>query len=67
VDESNVAKRRDQLSSLDTIVGDVTPEDLVGIGVLPGDAEDLQSQVEVLDTDDREPELIELDDGVVIQ
>jgi len=67
VEESTVTQRRDQLSTLDTVVGDATPEDLVGIGVLPGDAEDLQSQVEALDTDDREPELIELDNGVVIQ
>jgi hypothetical protein len=67
VEESTVAQRSDQLSTLDTVVGDATPEDLVGIGVLPGDAEDLQSQVEALDTDDRDPELIELDIGVVIQ
>jgi hypothetical protein len=67
VEESTVAQRSDQLSTLDTVVGDATHEDLVGIGVLPGDAEDLQSQVEALDTDDRDPELIELDNGVVIQ
>lgn len=67
VTETNVAERRAQLSTLDQIVGEATPEELVGIGVLYGDADALRAQIEALDVEDEVPELIEVDEGVIIR
>jgi hypothetical protein len=65
--KSTVAKRREQLATLDRVVGDAEPDDLVGIGVLHDDANALRSQIEALDPDDGVPELVEIDEGVIIK
>ena len=65
--KSTVAERREQLATLDRVVGDAEPDDLVGIGVLHDDADALRSQIKALDLDDGVPELVEVDEGVIIK
>lgn len=67
VTDVTVANRRDTLSTLDTIVGDANPDEVGGIGVLHGDAEALQSQISALETEDGVPDLVELEEGVVVR
>lgn len=67
VTETTVADRRDLLSTLDSVVGDAIPDDVVGIGVLDDDADALRSQISALDTADGVPELVELEEGVVVR
>jgi hypothetical protein len=67
--EPTVEDRRTRLAVLDTMVGDASPDDLEGIGVLHDDADALQSQIEELDVDGEAevPELVEIDEGVIIR
>ena len=67
VTESVVTERRTQLETLDRLVGDATPEDVVGIGLLHDDADALRAQINTLDTSEGVPDLIEVDEGVIIQ
>lgn len=67
VTEETVADRRESLSTLDSVVGEASPDDIVGIGAMHDDADALWSQISTLDTDDGLPELIDLDEGVVVR
>lgn len=64
---TTIDNHRTRLQTLDRLVGDATPDDLQGIGVLHDDADVLQSQIENLDIDDHTPEVIEVEDGVIIR
>jgi hypothetical protein len=64
---SVVTEKRTQLETLDRIVGDANPEDVTGIGLLHDDADALRAQINTLDRSDGMPDLIEVDNGVIIQ
>jgi hypothetical protein len=65
--ESTIDDHQALLSTLDAVVGDATPAEVTGIGLLYGDADALEAQVQDLDGDAELPELIEREDGVVLR
>ncbi len=66
ITQATVTERREKLATLDRMVGDAGPTEVVGIGLLHVDATVLESQIEALVTDDP-PELVEIDGGVVLR
>jgi hypothetical protein len=67
VTDETFQRNRTRQSTLDDVVGDKTPKDVVGIGFLPDDGDGLESQVLALDADDGVPQVEEVDDGVIIR
>lgn len=61
-----VGDRREQFSTVESLVSGDAPGDLTGIGILHADEEALRAAIEGLDTDDWEPDIIETDSGGVI-
>ena len=61
-----VDERREQLSTIESLVDEKGPDDLTGIGILHADDEPLQEMIEALDTEDGEPDVIDVDTGGVI-
>ncbi|WP_257301028.1 hypothetical protein [Haloarchaeobius sp. FL176] len=60
-----VDKRREQFSRVDRLLGEKTPEEVSGVGVLYDDAEELRAQIESLESE--ELELFDVDEGVIVR
>jgi hypothetical protein len=65
--EETVAQRREQLATIDRLLGGKAPGEVSGVGLLHADTETLRAQIESLEDDSVELDLIDVEGGVIVR